>query len=228
MSDLRRTHGFEDSHQAVAAQAIARYTKPHGLIVDLGCGDGSTLVEAIRADRLAIGIERNSRLAREAREAVVRTTAQGGPGFAAVVVGELADVPELVGPDSLGKVSLVLIDLARAGVLGTHGRPDAPGVLDRFSEALHATWRLLRVDGHVVIAARERDRFCWSLADLLSELGAELDFRVVEPDDSAEQDAFRRVRCAAAGSSEVVVLQLARSAGSAEPATRHEFAAVGA
>jgi SAM-dependent methyltransferase len=228
MSDLRPTYGPEGPYSAVAALAIARYTEPHGLIVDLGCGAGSTLVEAIRADRLAIGIERNSRLAREAREAVVRATALGGPGFAAVVVGELADVPELVGPDSLGKVSLVLVDLARAGVLGTHGRPDAPGVLDRFSEALHAARRLLRPDGHVVIAAREQDRFCWSLADLLSELGAELDFRVVEPDGSAVRDAFCRVRCAAAGSSEVVVLQLVRSGEGAELATRHEFAAVGA
>ncbi|WP_194923131.1 hypothetical protein [Catenulispora pinisilvae] len=207
--------------------AIARYTEPQGLVVDLGCGAGSTLVEAIRADRLAIGVERNSRLAREAREAVVSATAHGGPGFAAVVVGELADVPELVGPDSLGKVSLVLIDLARAGVLGTHGRPDASGVLDRFSEALHAARGLLRADGHVVITARERDRVCWSLADLLSELGVGLDFRVVESDDDAARGSFCRVRCAAAGRTDVVVLKLASSAESAEPATRHESAGVG-
>jgi len=224
MSDLRRTHGFDESQPAVAMAAIARYTEPHGLIVDLGCGAGSTLVEAIRADRLAIGIERNPRLAREAREAVVHITAQGGPGFAAVVVGELADVLGLVGPDSLGKVSLAFIDLARAGVFGTHGRADSADVLERLSEALHAARHLLGANGHVVVTAGERDRFCWSLSDLLSELGAELGFRVVEPDGDPVRGTFCSVRCAVVSRSEVVVLKLAETTRGAESATRHDTA----
>jgi len=106
---------LEAPRRSLTALAITHYSEPGGLVVDLGCGHGRALVEAIRTDRLAIGIERNPRLASEAREAVVQATAQGGPGFAAVVVGELADVPQLVGSDSLRRASLVLVDLLRAG-----------------------------------------------------------------------------------------------------------------
>lgn len=154
MISLRDIAEFGVSTQPLTTAAITRYTKPGDLIVDLSCGDGRTLVEAIRADRLAIGVERNRRLAETAREAVVQATAHGGPGFAAVVVGELADVPKLVGPDSLRKAALVLVDTARVGVLGKHARVDAVEALGRFATAFEVGCALLRPGGHVLVSAR--------------------------------------------------------------------------
>jgi len=195
---------FEASRRSLTALAITRYSEPGGLVVDLGCGHGRALVEAIRADRLAIGIERNSRLASEAREAVVQATAQGGPGFAAVVVGELADVPQLVGSDSLRRASLVLVDLSRVGVLGVHGRVEAPGIVERLSDALRAARQLVKAGGHVVVRAEIRQPFCRDLAELLAEVGARSDFEVVEPAGKAGQC---EMRCALVRNEEVVVLR---------------------
>lgn len=189
----------------LAALAIARYTEPGDLVVDLGCGDGRNLVDAIRADRLAIGIERNSRLANEAREAVLQATAQGGPGFAAVVVGELADVARLVGADSLQRASLVFADLSRVGVLGVHGRVETAGIVERLSDALCAAGQLVRAGGHLVVRAEFRDPFCRDLTELLAEVGAKAKFEVVEPDGEAPGRC--RMRCALTRHEEVVILR---------------------
>ncbi|GAA1990342.1 DNA methyltransferase [Catenulispora subtropica] len=183
---------IRDIDEPVAAsqpltRAITRYTMPGDLIVDLGCGDGRTLIEAIRADRLAIGIERNRRLAETAREAVVQATAHGGPGFAAVVVGELADVPKLIGPDSLGKATLVLVDMARVGVLGEHARVDAAEALGRFATVLDVGCALLRPGGHALVSAQ---------SDLLDEIETAVDatsaFDMVEELCAPELGAVHR------------------------------------
>ena len=42
---------------AVAAHAIAHYTRPSDLVLDPMCGIGTTLVEAVHAGRRAVGIE---------------------------------------------------------------------------------------------------------------------------------------------------------------------------
>ncbi|MEZ0108594.1 precorrin-6B methylase 2 [Catenulispora sp. EB89] len=203
--NLAISQKHEAPQRTVAALAIARYTEPGELVVDLGCGSGRALVEAIHADRLAIGIERNSRLAREAREAVVQATVHGGPGFAAVVVGELADVPQLVGSDSLHRASLVFVDLSRAGVLGVHGRVEVAGVVQRLSDALGAARQLVREGGHVVVRAEIRQPFCRDLAELLSEVGARSEFEVVVvpvPDRGQCQ-----MRCRLTRNEEIVVLR---------------------
>lgn len=204
MLNLDVTQQLEASQQTLTALAIARYTEPGGLVVDLGCGNGRALVEATRADRLAIGIERNSRLACEAREAVVQATAQGGPGFATVVVGELVDVPQLVGADTLGRASLVIVDLSRVGVLGVHGRVEAAGVLERLAEALCAARQLMRAGGHLVVRAEIHQPFCRDLAELLSEVGARSEFEVVALTSKTGQC---RMRCAVTRNEEFVVLR---------------------
>lgn len=194
MTDLSiEEHGVP--FRSSTAAAIERYTTPCDLIVDLGCGDGRTLVEAIRADRLAIGVERSRRLAGEAREAVIAATVQGGRGFAAVVVGELDDVPRLVGPDSLGKASLAIVDMARVGVLGEHVRVEVVEALERFLAVLGVCSALLRPGGHVVVSARH---------DLLNEIVAATTkpaFDIIEDRRDAPQ------RGAAHGQASPVVLR---------------------
>ncbi|WP_194891344.1 class I SAM-dependent methyltransferase [Catenulispora pinisilvae] len=215
MLDLTAAREHAAPRRELSALAIARYTAPGGLVVDLGCGEGRALVEAIRADRLAIGIERNSRLASQAREAVLGATCHGGPGFAAVVVGELADVPQLVGSDSLRRASLVLVDLSRVGVLGVHGRVEAAGIVERLADALHAARQLVREGGHVVVHAEIRHPFCRDLAEVLAEAGARSEFEVIEPD--AGEAGQCQMSCALARNEEVVVLQAMRPDAEPQP-----------
>src|SRR5436305_5029043 len=48
---------------AIAATAIARYTRPGDLVADPMCGIGTTLVEAVHAGRDGLGIEHEPRWA---------------------------------------------------------------------------------------------------------------------------------------------------------------------
>src|SRR5438874_1441835 len=42
---------------AIAEHAIMHYTQPDDLVIDPMCGIGTTLVEAVHADRMALGVE---------------------------------------------------------------------------------------------------------------------------------------------------------------------------
>src|SRR3954451_1774074 len=52
---------------AVAAHAIATYTRPGELVLDPMCGIGTTLTEALHQDRRAVGVEYELRWAELAR-----------------------------------------------------------------------------------------------------------------------------------------------------------------
>ncbi|MGH1556453.1 TRM11 family SAM-dependent methyltransferase [Streptomyces sp. L7] len=56
---------------AIAAHAITTYTRPGDLILDPMCGIGTTLVEAIRLGRHALGTEYEARWADLARANVI-------------------------------------------------------------------------------------------------------------------------------------------------------------
>ena len=69
---------------AIAAHAIATYTRPGELVCDPMCGIGTTLVEAVRAGRPALGVEYEPRWAALARANLALAAADGhsspGPG----------------------------------------------------------------------------------------------------------------------------------------------------
>jgi modification methylase len=73
---------------AIAAQAIATYTRPGDLVIDPMCGIGTTLVEAAHLGRDAIGVEYEPEWSALARANIVHAASQGAAGHATVAGGD--------------------------------------------------------------------------------------------------------------------------------------------
>ena len=146
MKDLERAE-LDRIRRVVARHAIQTLTIPGDLMADLGCGTGAALIEAMRAGRMAIGIEPSPRLASEALANIAGVTANDIPGFAAVAVGDPIDAALLVGADVLGEVRLALINLAGA---------DVP--IESLTDGLDACESLLAAGGRVVVSFTCRTR----------------------------------------------------------------------
>jgi modification methylase len=180
---------------AIAAHAIAFYTRPDELVLDPMCGTGTTLVEAIHQQRHAIGIEYEPRWAHLARTNIEHAQEQGAAGSAVVVRGDARELPGLVGGDVAGRVALLVTSPpygpATHGQVSSSDQTGHPGVhkwdytysrsranlayrphrqlLEGFGQILAGCARLLRPGGFVVITARAyRDR--GTLVDLPSEI----------------------------------------------------------
>jgi modification methylase len=93
---------------AIAAHAIAVYTAPGDIVIDPMCGIGTTLVEAVHADRVAIGVEYERRWADLALRNIQLATDHGAPGYATAICGDARDIRRLVGSDVHGRAALVL------------------------------------------------------------------------------------------------------------------------
>lgn len=72
----------------LAAHAIAAYSRPGEVVLDPMCGIGTTLVEAVRAGRRAVGIELEPRWVRLAEENLALARAEGHHTDARVVQGD--------------------------------------------------------------------------------------------------------------------------------------------
>lgn len=165
---------------AIAAHAIAAYTAPGDLVVDPMAGIGTTLVEAMHADRMAIGVEYEKRWADLAARNVDYAIERGAPGYATVVRGDARDIEALVGRDVHGTAALVLTSPpygpathGQVRVSRISGQPgvekrnhqygDDPGNLARrsveelmqgFTTILTGCRTLLKPGGFLVITAR--------------------------------------------------------------------------
>ncbi|MBS2545411.1 site-specific DNA-methyltransferase [Catenulispora sp. NL8] len=157
---------------AIAEHAITHYTQPGDLVVDPMAGIGTTLVEAVHADRMALGVEYEPRWADLARRNVEHATDRGAPGYAVVVQGDARDIVRLVGSDTVGKAALVLTSppyedsLHRHVRCGhgsslTHRNPDESFI--RFREILEGCYLLLKPGGHLAMTSRPKQcggKFC--------------------------------------------------------------------
>jgi 23S rRNA G2445 N2-methylase RlmL len=96
---------------ALAAHAIAVYTVPGEVVLDPMCGVGTTLVEAVRAGRDAIGVDiepkfvaiARANLALAATDPSVARLGDGG-----VVLGDATRLTTLVPEAVVGQVALVV------------------------------------------------------------------------------------------------------------------------
>ena len=73
---------------AIAAQAIATYTRPGDLVIDPMCGIGTSLIEAAHLGRDGIGIEYEPEWATVARANITHAAGQGAAGRATVAGGD--------------------------------------------------------------------------------------------------------------------------------------------
>jgi SAM-dependent methyltransferase len=164
---------------AVAAHAIAHYTRPGDLVLDPMCGIGTTLVEALHAGRRAIGVEYEPHWVQVARANLDLARAAGIDHDARVLHGDARQLAALLPPAYLGQAALVVTSPPYGP--STHGQVSVvPGVsvqkyhhrygntLDRgnlanvghnrllfgFTTILAATARYLRPGGRIVITIR--------------------------------------------------------------------------
>lgn len=91
---------------AIARHAIAAYTQPGALVFDPMCGIGTTLIEAVRAGRDAMGVEYEPRWAELARENFATVTRRDPAG--SVYLGDARDLSACVPATYAGAVDLVV------------------------------------------------------------------------------------------------------------------------
>jgi hypothetical protein len=178
---------------AIAAHAIAAYTRPGDLVLDPMAGIGTTLVEAVHAGRDAFGVEYEPRWVSLARANLALAREQHATGNATVVCADARELPAVV-PDYLaGRVALVVTSppygpSVHGQVLSSRnsGRPGVdkydtnygdradPGnlantsveaLLEGFTTILAACAVLLRPAGTVVVTTRP-----WRVAGELVDL----------------------------------------------------------
>ena len=162
---------------AIAARAVATYTRPGDLVLDPMCGIGSTLVEAVHQGRDALGVEYEPQWATLAGANLAHAASQGATGHGEVVCGDARHLGGVVDPAVAGLVALVLTSppygpslhgrvTARPGegVTKAHNRYSTDpanlahvgldGLLDGMRAILCGCARLLRPDGHVAMTVR--------------------------------------------------------------------------
>ena len=111
---------------AIARHAIAAYSQPGELVLDPMCGIGTTLVEATRLGRDAVGVELEPRWAELARANLAHAHNRGASGSGRVVTGDARQLPDLVGTELAGRVALVVTSPPYGS--SVHGQVDArPG-----------------------------------------------------------------------------------------------------
>jgi tRNA G10 N-methylase Trm11 len=93
---------------AIAARAIATWSRPGEIVLDPMAGIGTTIVEAMHAGRTGIGVEYESRWSRLAADNIALATQQGAIGVGQVWCGDSRQLTAFVPADIHGHVSLIL------------------------------------------------------------------------------------------------------------------------
>ena len=164
---------------AVAAHAIAHYTRPGDLVLDPMCGIGTTLVEAVRAGRRAVGVEYEDRWVDVARANLDLATSDGIEHDARVYAGDARALLDVLPQEYRGTAALVVTSPPYGP--STHGQVNVvPGggvtkyhhlygnTLDRgnlanlglhrllagFTKVLAGAAEILRPGGHIAITIR--------------------------------------------------------------------------
>jgi tRNA1(Val) A37 N6-methylase TrmN6 len=162
---------------AIAAHAVAAYTRPGDLVLDPMCGIGTTLVEAVHAGRDAIGVDCEPAWTDLAAANADLARTRGATGRATVITGDATALPSLLPPALRGRVALVITSppygptvhgrvrpTPGAGVVkagdgyGHHRRNlahrDLSGLIAGLTDILTGCAAVLRPGGTVVITAR--------------------------------------------------------------------------
>ncbi|MEC3974352.1 DNA methyltransferase [Amycolatopsis sp. H20-H5] len=154
----------------IAGYAIAAFTRPGDVVLDPDCGAGTTIIEALRCGRHAIGLTAQRRWWRLARANVTATKARGVFVDGMVLVLDrrpgTAAAAETAG--LTGRVDLLLTTLRPADQDG-----DVAGALDRLRSLLSQYRPLVRPGGHVVITCPpQRHPVRHDLLDVPSQIAA--------------------------------------------------------
>ncbi|GIG63379.1 hypothetical protein Lfu02_77510 [Longispora fulva] len=164
---------------AIAAHAIATYTRPGDIVLDPMCGIGTTIVEAMHAGRDGIGVEYEAQWAAVADLNVRHTQTAGATGRGMITRGDGTRLTAILPAHLHGQVALVVtsppygpavhghITAGPDGVTktaATYGDRDDErgnlahqtqnGLVDAFTHILRGCRVVLRPGGVVVVTAR--------------------------------------------------------------------------
>ena len=89
-------HAINRSHGHVVKETIKAHSNRGDLVLDPICGIGTSLVEAVRLDRRAIGVEQDTRALNITRAALNRELSQKRHNRAVVLRGDAAKLPHLL------------------------------------------------------------------------------------------------------------------------------------
>jgi modification methylase len=147
---------------AVAAHALVRYSRRGDLVLDPDCGAGTTVVEALRCGRHAVGVTADTRLWEIARTTITTIKRAGAVGDGMMLDGRLRRLSGPFGAGLAGRVDLLLTTVrsqhsvaTRAGHRRNHRSTDP---VDNLAVALAHCVPLLRPGGYAVITARPQRR----------------------------------------------------------------------
>ncbi|MEU2263636.1 DNA methyltransferase [Streptomyces sp. NPDC019645] len=164
----------------IAAHAISTYTRPGDLVLDPMCGIGTTLVEAIRLGRPALGTEYEPRWAALASANARHVMNATGTEQGEVVCGDARRLTTLIDKQHHGKVALVVTsppygnsvhgqvrstkETGNPGVLKKDHRyshdpsnlahVSTDQLLEAFTEILTQCRKVLRPGGTIVVTTR--------------------------------------------------------------------------
>ncbi len=131
---------------AIARHAITTFTRPGDVVLDPDCGAGTTVVEALRCGRHAIGVTGRRRWWRLARTNVTATKAQGAITDGMVLILDRRSGTAAATAGLTGRVGLLLTTLRL-----TDSDSDIDTAVERVRRLLAQYRPLLRPGGHVVI-----------------------------------------------------------------------------
>ncbi|HEX5116049.1 MAG TPA: DNA methyltransferase [Pseudonocardiaceae bacterium] len=159
---------------AVAAHAIATYTRPGDLVLDPDCGAGTVLVEALRAGRHALGLTSRRRSWTLARANVTAAKAAGAWRDGSVLDARPAMLASVRAAGLAGRIGLVLTAL-RVTANGADEQDPSPdrdhaAAINRLAATLTYCEPLLRSGGYLVVVARPRRHPDGSLLDSVTPL----------------------------------------------------------
>jgi hypothetical protein len=149
---------------AVAAHAIAVYSRPGDLVLDPDCGTGTVLVEALRASRHTLGLTVRNRWWTIARANVTAAKTAGSWRDGSVLDARPKVLATVRAAGLAGRVGLALTALRIAD------RDPIESAFADLATTLLYCEPLLRSGGHVVVIARPLRYPDRSLVDLTSPL----------------------------------------------------------
>jgi SAM-dependent methyltransferase len=179
---------------ALAAHTITTYTRPGDLVLDPICGAGTSLAEAVRAGRHAIGIDIEPAFVDLAQANLNLAERDGPTGQGLVVCGDATDLPRLLPRRLRGTVDLVLTSppygqrthglVRSAPGQGVHKRHHRygdrtggnlayagwHGLLDGFARIMTGCAVMLRPGGTLIITSRPVRQRPDDLIDLPGQL----------------------------------------------------------
>ncbi|MFC3897989.1 DNA methyltransferase [Lentzea rhizosphaerae] len=148
---------------AVAAHAIAAWTRTGDLVLDPDCGAGTVLTESLRAGRHALGLTVRKPWWNLARANVTAAKTAGAWCDGSVLEARPRMLATVRAAGLVGRVGLVLTAL-RTGP----ERDRVESAVGALAQTLQYCEPLLRPGGHVAIVARPHRRADGSLVDLAS------------------------------------------------------------